>query len=308
MKAVGDGANPVQGSPQQRSEVTHGPRLQSHALKISLVAARHNPGFIRHTRGIRATGNVVATHFHDPQLLVLLLLQDVAEDAALLHLIVLPRRPQLVQHPPRNKRAGYDLRRRMVKLLSRHAAEILEDADVLEASVALQVLDALAAESKILLDLAIVGVPQVAVVARIFHDDLMRSDRLHGVVQAVARAARLTIDAVERTWMYHGARRPRAAIHRRRRRYHLQLLARLRTERAEVVGRGATLGFVPADDPRAGDGILAQFHRSFTLRPRMGHWLVAARKGRRLSNGFGTLARLDPAANNRLSPLRLSER
>src|SRR5208283_5280265 len=212
-----------------------------HALEIGLVAARSDPGFIRHTRRIGATGNVVATHLDDSKLLILFLLQDVAEDAALLYLVVLPRGPQLVQHAPRHKRRSHNLRGWVVELLTGGAAEILEDADVLETNVTLQVLNPLAAQSQVLLDLAIVGVPEMAVVAGVFDDDFVRSDWPHCVVKSVARAARLAINAVQRMRMDHGARRPRAAVHRRRRRDNLQRLPGLRAERAEVVGRGAAL-------------------------------------------------------------------
>ena len=109
----------------------------------------------------------------------------------------------------------------MVELLPRHATEILKNADVLETGVAFQVLNALAAKRQVLFDLAIFGVPQMAVMAGIFHDDFVRSDRPHPIVKPVARSPRLAIDSVQRPRMDHGARRPRAAIHRGRRRNHL---------------------------------------------------------------------------------------
>src|SRR5580704_5872391 len=70
--------------------------------------------------------------------------------------------------------------------------------------------------------------------------------------------------------MDHGARRPRSAIYRWERSYHLEGLPRLRAKRAEVVRRRAGVGLVAADDPGARNRILAQFHRSFTLRLGMG--------------------------------------
>ena len=197
---------------------------------------------------------------------LLLLRKDVAEDAALFHPVVLARRTQFIQDTARNKRGGDDLRGGVVELLSGMAAEILDDADVLEAAILLEVVDTLSAKRQVLLDLAVVGVPQLAVVAGILDDDLVRADRLHGVVQAVARAAGLAFDPVNGMGMDDRARRPRIAIHRRHRGDHLQLLARLRAEGAEIIAAAVVVGLVAGDDPGAGDGILAQFHRAVTLR------------------------------------------
>src|SRR5208283_4955453 len=102
----------------------------------------------------------------------------------------------------------------------------------------------------------------MAVVARVFHDDFVCANWLHSVVEAVARTTGIAINAIQRMRMDYGARRPRTAVHGRRRRNHLQRLPRLRTKRTEVVRRGTTLGLVAADDPGTRDGILAQFHRS----------------------------------------------
>ena len=107
---------------------------------------------------------------------------------------------QFVQHAARNERGGDDLRRRVIELLAGVKTEVLEDTDVLEASIFLQVLDALRAKREILLDLAVVGVPQLAVVAGVFDDDFVRANRLHGVVEAVARAAGIAFDVIDAAW------------------------------------------------------------------------------------------------------------
>ena len=57
----------------------------------------------------------------------------------------------------------------MLELLSGAGAVVLEDADVVEAAVALQVLNALGGQQQKLFDFGVVGVPQLAVVPGIFH-------------------------------------------------------------------------------------------------------------------------------------------
>ena len=124
-----------------------------------------------------------------------------------------PCGPQLVEHAPRNERGGHNLRRGVIEFLSRHAAEVLEDADILEADVSLQVLDALPAQRQVFFDLTIVRIPQVTIMAGILHNHLVRADRLHGVVESVARAAGIAINAIERMRMHHRTRRPRTAVY-----------------------------------------------------------------------------------------------
>ena len=203
-------------------------------------------------------------------LLVLLLLKDVAEDAAFLSAIVFPCGPQFIEHASRNERGGHNLRRRVIEFLSRHAAEVLEDADILEADVSLQVLDALPAQRQVFFDLTIVRIPQVTIMAGILHNHLVRADRLHGVVESVAGAAGIAINAIERMRMHHRARRPRTAVYGRRGGNHLQWQTRLRAKGAAEVGRGGALGLVSADNPRTRDRIFAQFHRSLLYVQRHG--------------------------------------
>src|SRR5580698_8774826 len=127
------------------------------------MIARCNPRLKRHSRSIGTTGHIFPANLDHALLLLLLLAQNVAKDATLLHLVMLLGRAQLIEHTSRNEGRGHNLRRRMVELLSRHRSVILEHRNVLEAHISLQVLDALAAERQILLDLSIVGIPQMAV-------------------------------------------------------------------------------------------------------------------------------------------------
>ena len=70
----------------------------------------------------------------------------------------------------------------MIELLSGALAVILEDADVLEAAVALQILDAHRCQPQELFDLAIGHIPHVAVMTRIFDENFMGANRPHSVV------------------------------------------------------------------------------------------------------------------------------
>ena len=92
-------------------------------------------------------------------------------------------------------------------------AVILENADVLEAAVALQILNPLRGQTQKLFDLNVAGIPDMAIVARIFQQNFVRSHRSHAVVESVAAAGRLAFDVVKRLRMHNRARRPRAAIH-----------------------------------------------------------------------------------------------
>src|SRR5215831_5847566 len=116
---------------------------------------------------------------------------------------------QLIENAPWNKRRGNYLRRWMIEVLSRVAAEVLEHADVLEAAIALQVLDALCAQGQVSLDFMVVRDPQMPVVPGVFHHDFVGPHGIHLVVEAVSGAARITLDPVHRPWIHHAARQPR---------------------------------------------------------------------------------------------------
>jgi hypothetical protein len=90
---------------------------------------------------------------------------------------------------------------------------ILENADVLEAAVALQILNAQRGQTQKLFDFGVARIPEMAVVARIFQQNFVSAHRSHAVVEAVAAARRFAFDVVERMGMDDGTRRPGAAIH-----------------------------------------------------------------------------------------------
>src|SRR5450631_1034181 len=104
------------------------------------MRARKYPGLIRYARRIRAEREKIAAEFHQPQVLLHLLGNDVAEHAPFFLLEVFAAGAQFVQHAARHECRGGQLRVRMAEFLPGAGAVVLEDADVLEASIALEIL------------------------------------------------------------------------------------------------------------------------------------------------------------------------
>src|SRR5271165_4227711 len=149
----------------------------------------------------------------------------------------------------------------MAEFLPGVLAVVLEETYVLEAGVALEVENALGGEAEKVRDFLIAGVPQMAVVAGIFDQDFMRADRVHAVINAIAAAAGLAFDVVERLRMHHGARRPRCTGSVWSSGNHLQRLG-VGTKRAGGLDARSRFAWVIArDDPGTRDGILSEFHR-----------------------------------------------
>ena len=175
MKVLGDGANADEGAAQQGCKVEQdGAAAEGEALKRGLVAAGQDPGLVGDAGSVGAKRGVVAAHFDHAHALAFLLRQDVAEHAALLlHEVVAPG-AQFVEHAAGDEGGGGQLRAGMLEFLSGHGPVILKDADVLEAAVALEVVDALAGQQQELLDFGVARVPQLAVVADILDQHLVR--------------------------------------------------------------------------------------------------------------------------------------
>ena len=100
----------------------------------------------------------------------------------------------------------------MAEFLAGIRAVVLEEADVLDARVALEVENALGGEAQELPDLVVAGIPELAVVPGIFDQHFMSAHRTHAVVNAVAAAAGLAFNVVKRRGMHHRARRPARAL------------------------------------------------------------------------------------------------
>src|SRR5450755_4631187 len=132
------------------------------------MAARHDPGFVRHARSKWAKGRVVTANFEDAQVLLFLLRQDVTENAALFAFEILASGAKFVEHATRHKSGCGQLGSRVLELLPCGLAMILEDADVLEAGVALQVLKPRSGQTQKLFRLCVARIPEMSIVARIF--------------------------------------------------------------------------------------------------------------------------------------------
>jgi hypothetical protein len=100
----------------------------------------------------------------------------------------------------------------MLEVLTRADAEVLEHADVAETLVAFQVLNSLSCEKQELLDLGVVGLPQLAVVLGIFDKHFMRAHRRHAVIESLAAALGFALDVVDGVGVDHGPCRPRTAL------------------------------------------------------------------------------------------------
>src|ERR1700674_3637886 len=161
------------------------------------MAARHNPGFIRDARGIGAEGDVVSAIFEDAQGLMLLLRQNVAENAPLLAFEIVTSSAELVEDAPRHEGGCGQLRSRVLEFLSGALAVILENADVLKSAVALQILNPQRDQAQELLDFDIARVPEMAVMAGILEQDFVSPNRSHAVVEALPAAGRFALDVIE---------------------------------------------------------------------------------------------------------------
>ena len=136
------------------------------------MAAGHNPGFVRDARSIGAEGQVVSANFDDAQVLTLLLRQNVAEHAALFRLEIVASGAEFVEDAARHEGGCGQLGSGMLKFLPRSFAVILENTDVLEAAVALQILNPQRGQTQELFDLDVADIPDVAIVAGIFDQNL----------------------------------------------------------------------------------------------------------------------------------------
>ncbi len=64
----------------------------------------------------------------------------------------------------------------MAKFLPGAGAEVFEEADIFNARIVFQIEDALGGEVQKLFNLSVAGIPEMAVVLRIFDDDFVRAD------------------------------------------------------------------------------------------------------------------------------------
>ena len=138
---------------------------------------------------------------------------------------------------------------------------ILEHADIFEAGITLQVLDAVRSQQQKLLDFSIAGIPQLPVMTKILHQHFMCAHRRHAIVDAVTATQWLAFNAIQRGGMDHSARRPRTAAWCRHVGNQLYSGGRVRAKPAKGFNaRSAVWHVVTDNDPRTGNGIFSQFH------------------------------------------------
>src|SRR5712671_1798944 len=119
METFRDRANPLQGTAQQRAQISPQSRLrQSRALERGFVVARNDPGFVGDARGVRSERDVVSASFDYARGLALLLSENVTEDTTLFRLEILASRTQLVKHTARHEHGGRNLRGRVTEFLA----------------------------------------------------------------------------------------------------------------------------------------------------------------------------------------------
>src|SRR5208337_4383036 len=224
------------------------------------MAAGHDPGFVGDARSKGAEGQVVSANFDDAQALALLLRQNVAENAALLGFEIVASGAQFVEDAAWHESGCSELGRGMVELLSGSRSVILENADVLEAAVALQILDPLRRKTQELFHFDVACIPDMAVVTGIFDQYFVSADRSHAIVEAIAAAGRFAFDVVERMRMDYRARRPCAAIHAGQVGDDVRWLRGRTTKTAGFGARRGLDDIVAGDHPGTRDGIFAELH------------------------------------------------
>src|ERR1700684_3668928 len=110
MKFLGNGADALQGAAQKRGQVRAQPRLvKSRSFERGVVIARQDPGFVGDARRVGTEGEIISAGLNNAQSLPLLLLNNVAKNAAFLAEEVLATGAQLVEHAPRNEHCGSNL-------------------------------------------------------------------------------------------------------------------------------------------------------------------------------------------------------
>src|SRR5262245_56056645 len=103
MVALGDVLQAGQYAPQQASQLEVLGAPQQVLFKAAVMLAGKYPDFVGHARGKRADRQIAWRDVDDAYTLTLLLMLDVAEDAALLELVVILAGAQFVKHAARDE-------------------------------------------------------------------------------------------------------------------------------------------------------------------------------------------------------------
>src|SRR6266849_6635869 len=174
-------------------------------LKGGFVDARNDPGFVRYAWGVRTERDKVTPHFDHPLVLLQLLGNDVAKDAAFFGFEIIPASAQFIEHPARYESVGRQLRCGMLEFLAGVGSMGFEDADVLETRIAFQILDAMRDQQQELFQFSIACGPKLPVMPEVLYQHLVRAHRRHAIVETIAAPRRLTLDPIQRRRMDHRA-------------------------------------------------------------------------------------------------------
>src|SRR5437879_1298576 len=99
MKFFRNGADPLQGAPQQSGKMHSQSRfVEAGSLERGFMITGENPSFIGNSRSVRTKRQIIVTCLDDAQGLPLFLLDNVAEYATLFGEEVFPARAQFVKY------------------------------------------------------------------------------------------------------------------------------------------------------------------------------------------------------------------
>jgi len=223
------------------------------------------PGQDRHLerepRRVRSVGDEAVIGADDPLLALQLVVEDVAEQAALLELVVGPRRIQLQRDGARRDRRGDELGMRVPQRGARGAAVVLENEDVFEPLVAAQVEPAQPVDVHDARQVLHRHVRHAQLVIRALDDHLVRPDAAHAVVNSGALLLQIALDHERRELVGHHPDFPSRRIGRGTRRADGEDLGGrlVLVPRAERAERSRRLHFLAGDDEIP--GALAPLHR-----------------------------------------------
>ena len=178
------------------------------------MLARQDPGLERHPRRERLDGEEALGRDHDPPAVLVggILLDDVAEHAALLELVVAPRALELLHERLGNDGRGDELGVGVLERRPRAGAVVLEDEDVADAPVTVEIHDALAVRLEHLDDVGDRQIAQVLVVLGPLDHHLVGPHAVHLVVEALAPALEDALDLERGELVRHHADLPAGAV------------------------------------------------------------------------------------------------
>src|SRR5713101_4034880 len=207
----------VQNRVETQQRILHHPRQRRIdgaliVLEGRAVDLRQNPHLKRKPRRIRGEGDEMLVVADYPYAGVLLLADDVAEDAAFFLVVVVPAAFHLLVDQLRHDGQGNELRVRMLQRGASRFAVILEDQDVAEALVVLQVEHAVAIRPEDILHGPLGKRGERSGVIRRLDDHLVRPDSVHLVEGPFAFSVQVSFNSQRGIFVRHNADGPPRGI------------------------------------------------------------------------------------------------